>query len=533
MNSNLDKIDHIVVLMLENRSFDNMLGWLGAKGGRKQKVNGVAGKKLSNPIPLYAERPKGRKTIPVGKSHEMTNPSPDPGEAYFHVNTQLYGLVNPQENRNEPFNRKPYNLPKNGKLPRTAPMNGFVTDFINAFNGLQHRQPTFDEYKIIMECFDEDDVPVISKLAKEYAVFDAWHCSVPSQTFCNRSFVHSATSNGAVTNAPFYHWLLHDSQTIYNRIEDKGDPKITWKVYYDKLDAVSVTGLLNPTLWKYHDGNFKYMEDFEDDAANGTLPSYSFIEPRVFLDHSDQHPPADVEAFGTSSVLAGELLINRIYQAVRNGRNWEHTLLIITYDEHGGCYDHVPPPAAIPPDPDAPTGQYDFKFDRLGVRVPTIMISAYIKRGTVVSDVYDHTSIIRTVCKRWDLEPLTERDRHANSFEKALNAQKARTDFPIIKPRPYETPENVREEPINDLQKTILYFAAGFDDAVQIERKGNLLEKAEDLFQLVQDEGRIAHIKNTGQAIEFMNAFADRRTTHFPLSVFLKRLSKKIKSIFK
>ncbi len=531
MKSNLRKIDHIVVLMLENRSFDNMLGWLGTKNGKPQKVNGVAGKKLSNPIPPYAERPRGRKSVPVSKGRDMINPSPDPGEEYYHVNTQLYGRVNPPENRYKPFNRKPYNLPDNGKLPRRAPMKGFVTDYIDNFDALQGRMPTYDEYKVIMECFDEKQVPVISKLAKEYAVFDAWHCSVPSQTFCNRSFVHAATSTGAVTNAPYYNWLLYDSKTIYNRIEEKHDPNLTWKVYYDKLDVVSITGLLHRKLWTDYDSNFKYMEDFEEDAAKGTLPSYAFIEPRLLIDHNDEHPPADVAVFGTSSVLAGELLINRIYQALRHGKNWEHTLFIITYDEHGGCYDHVSPPAAIPPDPNRPAGQYDFEFDRLGVRVPTVMISPYIRKGTIISDIYDHTSIIRTVCKRWDLDPLTERDRNASSFEKVLNAKTPRSDSPVIKPRLYKIPENVREEPLNDLQRAMLFFAAGYDDALQIERDENLLKKAEDLFQSVRDEERIAHIKNTGQAVEFMNAFANRRTGHFSLQVFLTKF-KKIKTIF-
>jgi phospholipase C len=532
MESNLEKINHIVVLMLENRSFDNILGWLGTKSGEPQKVNGVSGKNLSNPIPPYADKPKGGKNVPVSKGHGTINPSPDPGEEYYHVNTQLYGLVNPPDNRYEPFNRKPYNLPNDGKLPPRAPMNGFVTDYIDNFNALQHRMPTYEEYKVVMECFDEDDVPVISKLAQEYAVFDAWHCSVPSQTFCNRSFVHTATSNGAVTNTPYFNWLFYDSPTIFNRIEEKKDPNLTWKVYYDKLDVISITGLLHQALWKDYDRNFKYMEDFENDAANGTLPSYSFIEPRLLIDHNDQHPPADAAVFGTSSVLAGELLINRIYQALRRGKNWEHTLFIITFDEHGGCYDHVAPPAAIPPDANQPTGQYDFKFDRLGVRVPTVMISPYIERGTIVSDIYDHTSIIRTICKRWNLDPLTERDRYADSFEKVLNVKTPRTDSPVIHPRPYKVPENVREEPLNDLQRAILFFAAGYDDALQIERDENLLKKTEDLFQLVKDEGRIAHIKNTGQAIEFMNAFANRRTRHSSFQVFWKNLWKKIRSIF-
>ncbi len=530
MISNLEKIDHFVVLMLENRSFDNMLGWLGTAKGGKQKVNGVAGKRLSNPIPPYAKHPKDRTSVPVGKGVVMTDPSPDPGEEFYHVNTQLYGKVNPPENRYEPFNRKPYNLPADGKLPSRASMSGFVRDYIDNFTALRKRAPTYDEYKVIMDCFDESAVPVISTLAKEYAVFDAWHCSVPSQTICNRSFFHSATSNGAVVNAPFYNWLLYDAKTIFNRIQEKNDPDLTWKIYYDKLNVVPVTGLFNPAIWKYEDTNFRQMEDFETDAEKGSLPSYAFIEPRLLIDHNDQHPPMD-ETFGTSSVLAGELLIDRVYQAVRNGKDWESTLLIITYDEHGGCYDHVSPPSAIPPEIGSPVGEYDFRFDRLGVRVPTVMVSPYIKKGTIMSEVHDHTSFIRTLCKRWDLEPLTERDGHARSFEAVLNLRTPRKDRPKIKPRPYKVPENVREEPINDLQRAILYVAAGFDDALQLESDTSLMKKAEDLFQLVKDENRIAHIKTTGQALDFLTTFADR-SRHFSLRRFLNQTWKKIKAIF-
>ncbi len=531
MRSPFDRIEHIIVPMLENRSFDNMLGWLGTSNGEQQKVNGVAGKNLSNPIPPYADNPNGKQVVPVGKGTVMTNPNPDPGEEYFHVNTQLYGQVNPPENRYKPFNRKPYNLPDDGKLPPVAPMNGFLCDYIDNFAAIRNRAPTYDEYKIIMDCFDEQSVPVISTLAKEYAVFDNWHCSVPSQTLCNRSFVHSATSNGFVVNSPYYHWLLTDSPTIYNRIQDKNDPNLTWKIYFDKLDVLSLTGLIQPAIWKYRDTNFKYMEDFEADAASGTLPSYSFIEPRLFIDHNDEHPPIS-DPFLTSSVLAGELLINRIYQAVRNGKNWDKSLFIITYDEHGGCYDHVSPPAAVPPKPNAPAGQYGFKFDRLGVRISTVMISPYIKKGTILSEVYDHTSIIRTASKRWQLEPLTERDKHAKSFEEVLNSPTARTDFPEIQPRPYTIPEDVRDEPINDLQKAILFVIAGIDDALQIGRDGSLLDKAEDLLQLVKDEDRIAHIKTVGEAVDFMTAFDNRKNKHTSLLDILRSIWDKIKSLF-
>ena len=529
MKSNLQKIDHFVVLMLENRSFDNMLGWLMHSDRGSQKVNGVAGKELSNLIPTYANPPKGVKFVPVGKELKMTNPNPDPGEEYPRVNTQLYGHILPKANRFTPFNAKPYNLPPNKKLPKAAPMSGFVEDYINNFSAIRGRMPTYAEYSVVMNCFTEESVPVLSTLAKEYAVFDAWFSSVPSHTLCNRSFMHAATSHGYVINSPFYHWLLQDAPTIFNRISDKQDPHITWRVYYDKLDVVSLTGLQNPALWRYSASNFRYMEDFISDAKNGTLPSYSFIDPRLFIDHNDQHPPLGEKMLETSSVLAGELLIAQVYNAVRTGAKWDNTLLIITFDEHGGCYDHVPPPAAIPPDPKAPKCQMDFRFDRLGVRVPTVMISPYIKKGTVISDVHDHTSILKMISDRWNLEPLTERDKQANGFSKVLNLKSPRTDHPKITPRPYHISKKAREEPLNDLQKCMLMIMAGFEEMLEIRDTKNIFKKAEELVELVVEEGRIAHIKTVGQAIDFTMDY-DRRTS--------KRLSlwewlwRKIKRIF-
>jgi len=527
MKSDLHKIDHVVVLMLENRSFDNVLGWLGSSDGGRQKVNGVAGKDLSNPIPAFAKPPRGLKSITVGKETVMTNPNPDPGEEYPHVNTQLYGRIIPKANRHAPFNTKPYNLPS--KLPNIAPMNGFVLDYIYSFIDFRKRMPRYDEYKIIMNCLAEDSIPVLSTLAKEYAVFDAWFSSVPSHTLCNRSFMHAATSHGYVINSPFYHWLLHATPTIFNRIEDKQDSKITWRVYYDKLDIISLTGLQNPKLWKYRASNFKYMEDFKSDAKRGTLPSYSFIDPRFFIDHNDQHPPLGKKILETSSVLAGELLIEDVYRTVREGAKWENTLLIITYDEHGGCYDHVSPPAAVPPDPNSTNHQMGFHFDRLGIRVPTVMISPYIKKGTVISDVHDHTSILKMISDRWNLEALTERDKNANDFSKVLSLKSPRKDSPEIKARRYEVSKKSREEPLNDLQKAMLMIMAGFEDALQIKQDGNIFQKAEDLYQLVMDEGRIAHIKTVGQAIDFTMAF-DRRTSK-RLSLW-EWLRLKIKRIF-
>ncbi len=269
------------------------------------------------------------------------------------------------------------------------------------------------------------------------------------------------------------------------------------------------------------------MEDFKADAKAGTLPSYAFIDPRLFIDHNDQHPPLADKMLETSSVLAGELLMDEIYSALLHGKNWDKTLLIISFDEHGGCYDHVSPPAAVPPDPDSSTHQMDFHFDRLGVRVPVVMISPYIKKGAVISDVHDHTSILKMIEDRWGLEPLTERDKH---FSKVLNLKTPRTDHPKLKPRPYHVSEKAREEPLNDLQKSMLMIMVGFEETLEFKNAKNIFEKAEELFELIIDEGRTAHIKTVGQAIDFTIDYDRRTSKRFP---FWKWLWLKIKRIFK
>jgi phospholipase C len=171
----------------------------------------------------------------------------------------------------------------------------------------------------------------------------------------------------------------------------------------------------------------------------------------------------------------------------------------------------------------------DFHFDRLGIRVPTVMISPFIKKGTVISDIHDHTSILKLVEDRWGLDPLSERDKHANDFSKVLSLKAPRKDFPEIKPRHYEVSKKAREEPLNDLQKGMLMIMAGFEDARQIKQDHSIFKKAEDLYQLVMDEGRIAHIKTVGEAIHFTMDFDRRTSKRMP---FLKWLWLKIKRIF-
>ena len=534
MESNLQKIEHIVVLMLENRSFDNMLGFLGAADIDGQKVNGVVGKDLSNPIPEYAQPEDGTKFVPVGTEMEMTNPNPDPGEEYAHVNTQLFGQVIPPENREPQFDEKaekPYNLPTLESYTH-PPMSGFVTDYIGHYNAVMKVMPKYDQYKVIMNCHKEESLPVLSTLAKEYAVFDAWFASVPSQTICNRFFLHTGTSHGYLLNPPYYQWPMLAVPTIFNCLADKG---VSWRIYYDKEDIVSFTGLLHRPLWGYRKTNFFHMEDFENDAKQNKLPSYSFIEPRFFMGHNDQHPPIGQQSLGTSNVLAGELLIHWVYDVLRNSPSWNQTLLIITYDEHGGCYDHVPPPAAVPPDD--VVSEEGFKFDRYGVRVPTVMVSPYIEKGTIISDTYDHTSIIKVIRERWNLEqPLTERDNHANSFAKVLNRETPRTDSVSIEPRKYAMPRAVLDEPINPLQRTILYLMAVFEDVLEDHEHENIVTRSKDILQGIEDLAIVRNLKTVGQAVHFSIAFDKRVTKHMSffdwLRVRLKMLYRSLMSSF-
>ncbi len=436
VSGNLDKFNHLVVLMLENRSLNGVLGYLYEQDrpahfvgdfGSEPGFDGVAGKELANPGPDGREVPVAR--APFATPRDMCNPCPDPGE-YFspHVNTQLYGEDPPSAEA----------------LARPAPMQGFVRDYVATLtaHSIGGRPLTEDEYRIIMSCFTPEALPVLSGLARAFAVSDRWFSSVPSQTFCNRSFFHSGQSHGFVTNSDYVKWLENDAPTVFDRLTERG---VSWRIYFDESNVFSLTraihrGLQHASL----DEHFRPFSRFREDCEAGRLPAYSFIEPRLFENHNDMHPPLVIDPFVASSVLAGEVLLNDVYEAVRaNPEGWQKTLLVVTFDEHGGCYDHVPPPTgATPPVSPAPYPlESGFAFDRFGVRVPALFISPYIEAGTVVraggAVPFDHTTVIRTLADKHGLAPLGNRDAAAPSLEPVLTRAEPRTDSPTLTPRPY------------------------------------------------------------------------------------------------
>ncbi|WP_417555847.1 alkaline phosphatase family protein [Microbacterium sp.] len=457
--------DHVVVLMGENRSFDNLLGYLYTKDDLPAGAvfEGLAFGDHGNTAPDGTRIPAHVYSGPTDLI--MGYPDPDPGEEYPHVNTQLFGTFDPPENAQLPAAamKPPFNAPKPGAK---ATMDGFVADYASHVGKLSGGSTaSAEELSRVMGSFSPDMLPVVSTLAREFAVFDHWYAGVPSQTFCNRSFFHASTSHGFVTNhfnGGFEKWLnAEPSPTIFNRLEEAG---VSWRIYFDKLQLVSFTGFLHaPVLEKYwKTSRFGTMEDFYADAAAGKLPAYAFIEPRMIYNHNDFHPP-----FGTlkqssvdgttfidsaqSDVRAGDALVHDVYTAIRRsaspqGSNAINTMLLITFDEHGGCYDHVAPPQATPPD-DSGAGEMGFGFDRLGCRVPTIAVSAYTARNTIIHDEMHHGSVIATLNRLHGLEPLTARDAGANDLLSIVNLQKPRhpADWPtttasFTPPNPEATP---------------------------------------------------------------------------------------------
>jgi len=433
----LDQIRHIVTLMFENRSFDNLLGELYPRN--TPHFEGVGRTNIANMF----------RGAPFWPHHgtDMIQPFPNPNEEYRFVYRQMFDdfvSLSPPPNP-----------------PGIPPMSGFVQDYSTA-PASQGKSPDPEN---IMKFFKPDDVPVISTLARSYAVCDHWFCSIPSQTNCNRSFVHAGTSSGFVDNNGF----LNNTPTIFNLLSDAGK---TWQIYYGNgLRFMSNAYATQKQLIPFQDTNFSPFSQFYTDIkTKETFPSYVFIEPNyIWMDtypENDQHPEAAIMSNPQhpSNVLFGEKLLFDVFTALTQSKEWDSTLLIVLFDEHGGTFDHVAPPSAVPPDTmkDPST---DFPFNRLGIRVPAVVISPLIDEFTISNTVYDHTSVIRTVSNTFGLKKtLGKREENANDLSSVINRTTPRKDLPIIpvRPTPEVTPELVAsfaDLPLNDMQKTMIVMA--------------------------------------------------------------------------
>ena len=404
MPTGLDNLKHIVVLMMENRSFDHMLGALKAQDPR---INGLTGNETN--LDATNEPAKVQAT-----AEYQSQLDPDPDHHFPAVNKQLFF---------------------GAAAGATAPtMQGFVQSYYDQRHDVEHSRK-------IMYYFAPDKLPVLTTLARSYAVFNGWFSSIPGPTICNRAYAHYGTSFGQVSMDIFY--VTDAGHSIYERMLAAGR---TVKLYYfdQSSSTMEVVNLL-----KNQPQIFGTYEEFLDVCKKGELSDYSFIEPN-YTDHegpgggealaSDQHPDHDVQA--------GEEFIASIYNAIRQSPDlWKSTALLIVYDEHGGIFDHVPPPTCVADKPfkatpdQTGTGK-EFDFDRLGVRVPAILISPWIPRGTVVAGpeqasggrVFEHASIPATVSRHFvGTDAGYPREQAAETFLDLLgDDMRAESDCPVF-----------------------------------------------------------------------------------------------------
>ena len=353
----LPGIDHIVVLMKENHSYDNYFGMLGKGDGFTLDASGAP--LNSNP---------DQQGNPV-RAHHLSlpfNPS-------FHLN-QTWNASHRQWH--------------DGK------MDGFVTATGSA-------DP--------MGYLDERDLPWYYGFARAFGIGDRYFSSCLAQTFPNRRFLQAATAAGLIsTTIPSPFARPPATGLIWDRLDAH---EITWANYFVEVPEIA---LWPRNLLRWHK-NTRSIDDFRDDCRNGRLPAVSLVTSEIALASEGEYQDDQI----------GEAFTASIFEAAAASPQWSRMLFILVWDEGGGFYDHVPPPAAVPPDdippsihvpPDQPGG-----YDRYGFRVPCLVASPYSKPGHVSSVVYDHTSILATIEHKWNLPALTRRDAAATPLTDFLD----------------------------------------------------------------------------------------------------------------
>ncbi|MDB5331611.1 MAG: Phosphoesterase [Phycisphaerales bacterium] len=408
-------IAHVFVLMLENRSFDHMLGFSGITGtdavtGSQTTVDGLTGGESNSASGVaYPVTRRADLVMPVDPSHEFED-----------VVTQLCGAG--------------AKYPKGGGQYPAVDCSGFVEKY-RSLGGVAGTAPG-----TIMKCYDADQLPVLTALAREFAVCDRWFSSMPGPTWPNRFFIHAGSSGGLDHSPGGPEVALWDTiygfrfaaGTIFDAL-DRAGPQGAWRIYAGG-DFPNVAALHGVNNFEVRD-----LEHFTCDVASaGYRYRYTFIEPNygdviggTFRGGNSQHPLDDV--------THGEALIKTVYEAIRNSPHWPHSLLVVTWDEHGGFYDHVHPPAAIPPGDDVVVdgaNRWGFAFDQYGPRVPAVIVSPLIPRNVIDHREYDHASVPATVQAVFGLPAMTARDKRAKNLISLASLASARTDAPASLPNP-------------------------------------------------------------------------------------------------
>ena len=412
-------IEHVVVAMLENRAFDHMLGYM-SRGGPfgDTRVNGLTGKEC-NPT-LTGE------LVCVNDQAQDHCPY-DPDHSFARTTERIFGCQW-EKTPNTPCTNM---TSTNGKND----MSGFVK------SAMRLGKDGANE----MTMWLPEKVPIITTLAKEFALFDRFFASHPGSTYPNRQFVLSATAHGMTDTHGAVPKGGFPQKTLLRTFEEAG---LDWRMYYE--DSLAWAIFLADVQRNSSKPNIREMGEFYEAARTGRLPTFTFIEPRISPNPDAKHLPSYGLAnhqHPTSSVREGERWMKNIYEAVRNSPAWNKTLLLLTYDEHGGFYDHVPPPQVGVPNPDGICTKEGFAYTRLGIRIPTIAISPWIRKGTLVSEPpatqkpsetseYELSSIPATMRKLFPElgGPLTQRDAWAATFDHLLT-EELRADCPATLPK--------------------------------------------------------------------------------------------------
>lgn len=402
MSAGQANIQHIFVLMLENRSFDHLFALSGISGitaatsGSSNACNGTT----------Y--------TFCGGAPAQMPT---DPGHEFTDVLEQLCGAGAKYQK---------------GLAYPSVDNSGFVSNYATTKD--EGTPPQLAEVGTIMCGVDtRTQAPNLYQLATEFVLCDGWHSSLPGPTWPNRYFLHGASSAGldhSPTSAEMSEWEVVDgfaypNGSIFDRLGEGN-----YRLYQDELGAAfgrvpQVASIKGVSFFDIDD-----LSHFEDDLKSGYTARYTFIEPAygdivhgTYAGGSSQHPKDGLDG--------GDQLAARVYNAIRNSSLWENSVLVILYDEHGGFYDSVKPGHAVPPNDGAADtlNTNGFGFDLYGVRVPAIVVSPWVTRGHVDHTVYDHSSVLATLARLFNLKPLTDRDRHANDLLPLLT-DTCRTDCP-------------------------------------------------------------------------------------------------------
>jgi phospholipase C len=349
----IPQVEHIVIYMQENRSFDHYFGMLGRGDGFT----------LAGGVPTNSNPDANKNPVVVTHSNAYCEDGHGASQSWNASHISYDG----------------------------GAMDGFITAAGGGTGSMTY--------------FTGDDLPFYYSLANTFPICDRWFCSVLGQTFPNRRYLQAATSLGIVSTDIAEVTATPDAPNglIWDRLTDAG---VTWKDY--AVDLADI--MLFPNFFKANTDKIFNFNDFLTDCANGTLPQVSIVSPGG-TQWSEESP---------NDIQLGEAYSSSIINAVMHGPLWPKTAMFFTYDEHGGYYDHVPPPPAIAPDSIAPRitvpPDQPGAFDRYGMRVPGFVISPFAKANYVSSVVHDHTSVLKFVETKWNLEAMTYRDANADDL---------------------------------------------------------------------------------------------------------------------